>query len=177
MNQIICHIFSYYEQLFFSVFLLHNQFNVYKPTMEKMSDVKRKSFQFQKEDLDWIDPLILEWSEENEGRDKSELITQLLRDYRREKEETEENHERAQRLQDNAERITKPIQSALNPMREAFGKALNKFADKADSLNLDSKFEGANKGINTTLTRAATGLDSIANDASQRLRELRKTEE
>jgi hypothetical protein len=145
--------------------------------MEKMSKVKRKSFQFQKEDLEWIDPLILEWSEENKGRNKSELITELLKDYRREKEEAEENQDRAKRLQEKAQKIAKPINSALNPMREAFGKALNKFTDKTDSLNLDSKFEGANKSINATLTRAATGLDNIANDATQRLRELRKSEE
>ena len=30
-----------------------------------MSDTKRKTFQFHQEDLDWINPLIHEWSQDN----------------------------------------------------------------------------------------------------------------
>ena len=35
-----------------------------------MSDTKRKTFQFHQDDLDWINPLILEWADENQDRDK-----------------------------------------------------------------------------------------------------------
>lgn len=32
-----------------------------------MSDTKRKTFAFHQEDLDWINPLILEWAKENQS--------------------------------------------------------------------------------------------------------------
>jgi hypothetical protein len=47
-----------------------------------MSKTKRKYFTFDEKELKWIDPLIEEWSEENEGKSHSDLILQLLREYR-----------------------------------------------------------------------------------------------
>jgi hypothetical protein len=47
-----------------------------------MSELKRKYFAFEEEELTWINPLLEEWSEENEGRPQSELVLQLLKDYR-----------------------------------------------------------------------------------------------
>ena len=142
-----------------------------------MSDTKRKSFAFHQDDLDWINPLILEWAEENEGKEKGELIAELLQDYRQDKEQSTQNQERAQRLQDKATRIAKPIQATLNPVRNLFGRALNKFTEKTNTLNLDTRLDAAENRIDATLTRAGTGIDRLAGDATQRLRELRKTPE
>jgi hypothetical protein len=47
-----------------------------------MSKTKRKYFTFDEKELKWIDPLLEEWSEENEGKPYSDLILQLLREYR-----------------------------------------------------------------------------------------------
>ncbi len=141
-----------------------------------MSDTKRKTFAFHQEDLDWINPLILEWSEENEGKEKGDLIAELLQDYRKDKEQTTQNQERAQRLQEGATRIAKPITATLNPVKTLFGKALHKFTEKTDNLNLDGRVESANTRIDATLTRAGTGIHKLTGDATQRLRELRKTE-
>jgi len=47
-----------------------------------MSEMKRKYFSFQGEELVWINPLLVEWSNENEGKPQSDLILQLLREYR-----------------------------------------------------------------------------------------------
>ncbi len=76
-----------------------------------MSDTKRKSFVFHQEDLDWINPLILEWADENEDKEKGDLIAELLQDYRKEKEQSAQNQERAQQLQEGATRIAKPIKA------------------------------------------------------------------
>ena len=141
-----------------------------------MSDTKRKTFQFHQEDLDWINPLILEWSEENEGREKGELIAELLQDYRKDKEQADHHQERAQRLQDTATRFAKPIQATLNPLRATLGKAIHTLTQKTDTLHLDSKLDTANTRIDATLTRAGTGIDRIAGTTTQRLRELRKPE-
>ena len=142
-----------------------------------MSDTKRKTFAFHQEDLDWINPLILEWAEENQDKEKGDLITELLQDYRKEKEQATHNQERAQRLQDQATRIAKPIQATLNSVRNLLGRALHKFTEKTDTLNLDTKLDTANTRIDATLTRAGTGIDRIAGETTQRLRELRKSPE
>ena len=141
-----------------------------------MSDTKRKTFAFHQEDLDWINPLILEWAEENQDKEKGDLIAELLQDYRQDKEQATQHQERAQRLQDAATRIAKPIQATLNPVRSFFGKALHKFTEKTDTLNLDTKLDAAEHRIDATLTRAGTGIHKLTGDATQRLRELRKTE-
>jgi hypothetical protein len=142
-----------------------------------MSETKRKSFAFHQDDLDWINPLILEWSEENEGRDKGEFIAELLQDYRKEKEQATQNQERAQRLQENAGRIAKPIKATLNPIRANLRKALNKFTEKTDKLQLDKKIDTADTRIDATLTKASTKINRVASEATQKLKELRKPSE
>ncbi len=47
-----------------------------------MSELKRKYFTFEEEELEWINPLLEEWSDENEGKNQSDLVLQLLRKYR-----------------------------------------------------------------------------------------------
>ena len=141
-----------------------------------MSDTKRKTFQFHQEDLDWINPLILEWSQENQDKEKGDLIAELLQDYRKDREQADHHQERAQRLQEKATRIAKPIQATLNPLRATLGKAIDTLTQKTDTLHLDSKLDTANTRIDATLTRAGTGIDRIAGTTTQRLRELRKPE-
>ena len=46
-----------------------------------MSETKKKYFTFEEEELKWIDPLLYEWSKK-EGKPYSDLILQLLEDYR-----------------------------------------------------------------------------------------------
>jgi len=142
-----------------------------------MSDTKRKTFAFHQDDLDWINPLILEWSQENQGKEKGELIAELLHDYRENKEQSTLHQERAQRLQDKASRIAKPIQSTLNPLRSTLGKAVHKFTEKTDKLHLDDRLDAADTRIDATFTRAGTRLSTLAGDTTQKLRTLRKPSE
>ncbi len=46
---------------------------------------RRKSFSFQETDLEWINTLLVEWEKENEGKKQGDLITQLLKDYKKER--------------------------------------------------------------------------------------------
>ena len=142
-----------------------------------MSDTKRKTFAFHQEDLDWINPLILEWAEENQDKEKGALITELLQDYRQTKEQTTQHQQRAQSFQEGAARIAKPIQATLNPVRTLLGKALNKFTEKTDNLNLDNRLDAADHTIDATLTQAATNINRLADKTTQKLRELRNPTE
>jgi len=47
-----------------------------------MSDTRRKVFTFDESDLDWINPMLLEWEKENEGRKGGALVTKLMKEYR-----------------------------------------------------------------------------------------------
>ncbi len=142
-----------------------------------MSDTKRKTFAFHQEDLDWINPLILEWAEENQDKEKGDLIAELLQDYRQTKEQTTQNQERAQRLQEGATRIAKPITATLNPLRAGLRKALHKFTEKTDNLNLDNKLDAADHTIDATLTNAAANITKLADKTTQKLKKLRKPTE
>lgn len=48
--------------------------------------VKKKSFSFDETDLEWINTLLIEWVKENEGKKQGDLIVQLLRDFKLERE-------------------------------------------------------------------------------------------
>ncbi len=50
-----------------------------------MSSQKRKSFTFDEEDMEWINPLILEWVKENEGKNQSDFVKELMADYKAKK--------------------------------------------------------------------------------------------
>ena len=47
-----------------------------------MSQMRKKSFSFEEEELSWINPLLVEWAKENEGKNQSGLILQLLEEYK-----------------------------------------------------------------------------------------------
>ena len=47
-----------------------------------MSDTKRKVFTFDESDLDWINPLLLEYEKENDGKKSGALITDLMKEYK-----------------------------------------------------------------------------------------------
>ena len=46
-----------------------------------MSAMKKKCFTFEEKEVEWIDPLLYKWSKD-EGKPYSDLILQLLKDYR-----------------------------------------------------------------------------------------------
>ena len=51
-----------------------------------MVNSNEKSIIFSKSDMQWIEPLFLEWNKENEGKKLKELIVELLREYKTQRE-------------------------------------------------------------------------------------------
>jgi hypothetical protein len=47
-----------------------------------MINSNEKGIIFSKSDMEWIEPLFLEWKKENEGKQLEELIVELLREYK-----------------------------------------------------------------------------------------------
>ena len=47
-----------------------------------------------------------QWPQENQAKEKGTLYTKILQDYRLAREQTNHHRQRAQRLQDNATRLT-----------------------------------------------------------------------
>ncbi len=138
-----------------------------------MSDTKRKTFQFHQEDLDWINPLILEWAEENQDKEKGDLIAELLQDYRQDRDKAAQHKERAQRIQDGADRITDPIRTTIHRLQATLTRAATLLSEKKAALQLDARLTAARTRIHTALNAASASLKGLASDATQRLRELR----
>ncbi len=89
-------------------------------------EVKKKSFSFDETDLEWINPLLIEWVKENEGKKQGDLIVQLLRDFKLERERVfiEDDSQ--------AEVITSVKKEKLNYF-ERVRKVLNIIFDKLES--------------------------------------------
>ena len=51
-----------------------------------MINIAKNSIIFSELDMDWIEPLFLEWIKENEGKKREELILDLLREYKLQRE-------------------------------------------------------------------------------------------
>lgn len=43
---------------------------------------KRRVFTFDESDLEWINPMLLEWEKENEGKKGGVLVTKLMKEYK-----------------------------------------------------------------------------------------------
>jgi hypothetical protein len=137
-----------------------------------MSSLKEKRFKFEEEDLDWINPLISEWAEENEGKKKSDLITELLRDYKQKREAQAISEERARKLKENVDKIKNPIDNSLNTVSTKFDSAMDKFGKKTDSLDLDAKIDRTGERINESLSKAATGLNRFLSRSTDKIKEV-----
>jgi len=68
-----------------------------------LGEEKKKTFSFSESELEWINPLILEWTKENEGKKQGDLITQLLRDYKSERENEHKEKKRRAKTETTAE--------------------------------------------------------------------------
>ena len=47
-----------------------------------MPQSKRKVLTIDEQDLEWINPMLVEWEKEHEGKRQGDLIVQLMKDYR-----------------------------------------------------------------------------------------------
>jgi len=92
---------------------------------------RRKSFTFDEADVDWINPLILEWVKENEGKKQSDLIKDLLKDYKTDRENISPEEETPLKKgllserEDYAGRISKSLSASFSKL----GPQLNQLTD------------------------------------------------
>lgn len=112
-----------------------------------MSKTKRKYFTFDEKELKWIDPLLEEWSEENEGKSQSDLVLQLLREYR-----------------DGEPQLKDTLDMAASSMKEKLSDYSVKSKDVLDDVVVKSK-----DGLQMMQTRVQSG-------GSKLMDQLRKVE-
>ena len=112
-----------------------------------MSELKRKYFSFEEEELTWINPLLKEWSEENKGKPQSDLVLKLLKDYR-----------------DREPPLKETLDMAASSMKEKLSDYSVRSKDTLDVVMVKSK-----DGLQTVQSRVQTG-------GSKLMGQLRKVE-
>ncbi len=104
-----------------------------------MSEMKRKYFTFEEEELTWINPLLAEWSEENDERSQSDLVLQLLKDYR-----------------DREPPLKETLDSAASSMKEKLSDYSARSKDALDGVMVKSK-----DGLQTVQSRVQSGGSTL----------------
>lgn len=101
-----------------------------------MSQSKRKVLTIDEQDLEWINPMLVEWEKENEGKRQGDLIVQLLKDYK--EDETPSRFE--------IKTITSKIRSRFEQLQEKlitqskiFGMKMRAFSDQMKQKMRETK--------------------------------------
>ena len=139
-----------------------------------MAQEKRKSFTFEETDLEWINPLLVEWAKENEGKKQGELIADLLRDYKEKKDSepaagetppeavTPPEAERA----DYAERVGDALSGASVKLRDGAGKLQGQlrggYEQLAESVGKLETKRRAGEAIGTASEKLKSGGQRIS---------------
>lgn len=110
-----------------------------------MVQEKRKSFVFDETDLEWINPLLVEWAKENDGKNKGELIAELLRNYK----EKRESAQPAGKAPPEAERT-----DYAEKVGDAFSGASVKLKEGADKLQ--DQLKGGYKQLADNISKLET---------------------
>jgi hypothetical protein len=117
-----------------------------------MSQMRKKSFSFEEEELAWINPLLLEWTKENEGKKQSDLVLQLLKEHR-----------------DKGPTLKETLDGATSSMKERLSDYSSK--SKEGLQNLQSKVKTGGEGFMDRLRKAEadvrTKLEDIKAERSQ----------
>jgi ElaB/YqjD/DUF883 family membrane-anchored ribosome-binding protein len=110
-----------------------------------MSQMKKKSFSFEEEELSWINPLLVEWAKENEGKKQSDLVLQLLKEHR-----------------DRKPTLKETLDGATSNMKEK----LSDYSSKSkDSLqNVQSKMKTGSEGFRDRLRKAEANVRTKLED-------------
>jgi gas vesicle protein len=109
--------------------------------------MKRKCFNFEEEELEWINPLLEEWSKENDGKPQSDLVLQLLKDYR-----------------DRGPAYKETLDTATSSMKEKLSDYSARSKDALDDVMVKSK-----DGLQTVQSKVQSG-------GSKLMDQLRKVE-
>jgi len=140
-----------------------------------MGQGKRKVLSFNEDDLEWINPLIKKWIKENEGKNQSDLIVQLLKDFKLRSEgsskedkfqserEHKDKHDYFGQIRSRAEPIVSRLQEKLHSgyedVKSNAGKGVetlgNKFKNLKSSVNdLFSSLQLETKDVRVEMMKA-----------------------
>jgi hypothetical protein len=109
--------------------------------------MKKKSFSFEEEELAWINPLLVEWAKENEGKKQSDLVLQLLKDHR-----------------DKGPTLKETLDGATSNMKEKLSDYSSK--SKEGLQNMQSKMKTGGEGFMDRLRK-------VKSDASTKLEDIK----
>jgi len=110
-----------------------------------MSQMKKKSFSFEEEELSWINPLLVEWAKENEGKKQSDLVLQLLKDHR-----------------DRTPTLKETLDDATTTMKEKLSDYSSK--SKESLQNMQSKMKTGGEGFMDRLRKAEADVRTKLED-------------
>jgi hypothetical protein len=122
----------------------------------KMSQMRKKSFSFEEEELAWINPLLVEWAKENEGKNQSDLVLQLLKDYR----------DRPPTIKETLDDATSNMKEKLSDYSSKSKEALDGFMGKSkDGLqDVQSKMKKESEGFMDRLRKAEADVRTKLED-------------
>jgi Arc/MetJ-type ribon-helix-helix transcriptional regulator len=119
--------------------------------------VKRKSFSFEESDYEWINTLILEWVEENEGKNQSDFIKQLLKDYKLKRKNIKNKIDtQTKAIHERFDDVSKKVKTSVHHIR-------NQSSDKFTQLSKNIKKMDAHKKIKENITQKSEMLKSGIN--------------
>ncbi len=133
-----------------------------------MAQEKRKSFTFEETELEWINPLLVEWAKENEGKKQGELIAELLRDYKekRESEQTAGEAPPEAERADYGEKVGDALSGASVKLREGAeklqGQLRGGYEQLAESIGKLETKKRAGEAIGTASEKLKSGGQQIS---------------
>ena len=92
-----------------------------------MSQSKRKVLTIDEQDLEWINPMLVEWEKENEGKRQGDLIVQLLKDY---KEDETPSRSEIKTIASTVRSRFKQLQEKLTTQSKILGMKMRAFSDQ-----------------------------------------------
>ena len=129
--------------------------------------------------MDWINPLIIEWVKENEGKNQSDLIKELLQDYKTNKEDIpleegmplEKAPPSEGEREDHAERISKSLGASLSKLGPQLNQVMDALKDGWGKFMVKMRELEAGARIRKSITNFSNELKPRLN---QLLADLRK---
>ena len=131
-----------------------------------MSGLRRKVFSFNQAELKWVDPLITEWMEENKGKNQSDLILELLQEYKNKRENFNSNNSQSINI------IKENKQDYFGRIRDTINVNFDKFQSHASKLQNElrerARYEDIKAGIEKSRQKLSDGFNKLEN----RVREI-----
>jgi gas vesicle protein len=114
-----------------------------------MSQMRKKSFSFEEEELEWINPILVEWSKENEGKTQSDLVLQLLKEHRDKRPSLKESldgatdslkeklHDYSTKSKESIDGLAEKLKSGLQSMQDKVQAGRGKIVDRLHKVEAD----------------------------------------